>query len=193
MKKVLSRKPSEYLKQGIGHCGCYCVKAILQAYDMDVSCKPEELHLNLLGRITGSTIGKNYFTKMLKKYGIASQTKSVENMSDTQNLETLKRILNDNKPVMLRVGNGYIQSNKYNILMAKCVMHWLTLWGFDDENRLFYVYDPALPKKYWDTSLPVGNTTRTYNDMLRDWKIKTINPLYFPFMGRANSVFIEIK
>lgn len=31
------------------------------------------------------------------------------------------------------------------------------------------VYDSGLPKKCWDATLPIGNTTRTYKEILRDW------------------------
>lgn len=40
VKFILTRKPEEYLKQGLSHCGVYSLKAILSAYGKDNKIHP---------------------------------------------------------------------------------------------------------------------------------------------------------
>ena len=59
---------------------------------------------------------------------------------------------------MIRIGNGYDSSGEYHKIPAKIIGHWITLWGYDDAHKSFYVYDPYLAVNKYAT-LPTGNTT----------------------------------
>lgn len=48
------------------------------------------------------------------------------------------------------------------------IQHWIPLWGFSDEKGIFYIYDPAVPLRVHDKSIPVGNATRTFQQVARD-------------------------
>mgnify|MGYP001599440125 FL=1 len=138
------------------------------------------------------TLGKKYYVQILKTYGIRSERKTAENLFDYNKLILLKRLLMGNSPVMLRIGNGYV-SDKYNPIMGRFQGHWITLWGYDDNKNIFYIYDSGLPSKYWDKSLSIGNTVRTYNEILRDWNFGRWQPWTWLFTGIVNNLYIEIE
>ncbi|MEK7534514.1 MAG: C39 family peptidase [Patescibacteria group bacterium] len=166
---ILSRKPKQYLKQGLTHCGMYSIKAILSAYEKDIKNHPKEYHTNWIGQhLFSFAIGKRYHEKILEFHGLKAQGGTAKNLSDDEKIALIKTLLSQDNPVMARIGNGYL-SCTYSPIIGKVISHWITLWGYDDAKKLFYVYDPGLPKKCWDNTLPVGNTTRTYNEILRDW------------------------
>src|SRR3989338_708431 len=148
-KYILTIKPKEYLKQGPSHCGVYSIKAILSAYGLDDKTHPKYYHPNLFHQEISITWGKRYYTDILAKYGIDASMISAEGFSENEKLNILKNLLSHNAPVMIRTGNGYI-SDTYNPLLGKLITHWLTLWGYDDNHKIFYVYDSGLRKKFWN-------------------------------------------
>jgi hypothetical protein len=191
-KYIASIKPKEYLKQGLSHCGVYSVKAILSAYGKDNKVHPKEYHTNWIGRnLFSFATGEKYYNNILASYGIKSETKSAEDLSDKEKIELLKNILSKDTPVMIRIGNGYFPDKKYNPIIGKLMPHWITLWGYDDNKQLFYVYDSGLPVKFWDKSLPVGNTKRTHDEIIRDWNFGRLQPWCWNTSSR-NNLYVEI-
>ncbi len=190
-KYILSIKPKKYLTQGISHCGAYCIKAILSAYGRDTKTHPKYYHPNILGRLTGTTLGKNYYANILRSYNIDAEVRSAKQYANKEKITLLKSILASNTPVMVRIGNGY-RTNIHNPLLGKIIAHWITLWGYDDNNQLFYIYDSALPTRYWSKNIPTGNTTRTYQEILRDWNFGNIQFWYWPLVGRDTYTYIQI-
>lgn len=172
------------------HCGVYSVKAILSAFGLDKNTHPKYYHPHWIGRLTGSTFGRQYYVNILKRYGVDAEIKSAEKISDDKRIALIKKLLNNNTPVMIRIGNGYM-SNQYNFIIGKLMPHWITLWGYDNDKQLFYVYDSGLPKKYWE-ELPTGNTTRSYENILRDWRFGKLQPWTWPFVGIATHLYIKI-
>lgn len=166
-KFALSVSPKKYLKQGISHCGAYCVKAILSAYKKDTKNKPEEYHTNWIGRIAGVGLVKKYYVKILKSHGIEARVGNAKNLPDGKKLKLLKKLLSNNNPVMLHVSNGYSQNGNYNPIQVAVVRHWITLWGYNDKEQVFYVYDSAVPKKLYDKDIPIGNKKRS---LFRDFE-----------------------
>src|SRR3989344_5428262 len=152
---------------------------------------PKEYHPNFFGRLTGLTLSKQYLVDILKSYGLNARVGYAENLSDQEKLDLLKTNLAEDKPVMVRIGNGYILSNKHNPVLGKIVGHWITLWGYDNENQIFYVYDSGLLRKYWNKSIPIGNTTRTYQEILRDWNFGGFQ-LWYWFITRKNNMYVKV-
>jgi len=58
---------------------------------------------------------------------------------------------------------------------------------------MFYVYDSGLPQRFWNESQAVGNTARTFGEILRDWRFGLWQPWAWPVTGRDNFVYIEVK
>lgn len=172
--KILSRAPKQYLEQGLIHCGAFSVKAILSAYGKDVKDNPRDYHTNFLAKYiatspTGPTPAS--WVRVLKSYGVPAELGNTKGMTDEKRIEFLKKILDTDSPAMIRIGNGYSKNGKYHPLAAKFISHWITLWGYDDEKQIFYVYDSYVPVKRQDKNIPIGNTTRTFAEILRDWKM----------------------
>jgi len=191
-KHILSIRPKHYLKQGPSHCGAFCAKAILEALGKDTKSHPTEYHPTKLGKLTGMTLGRNYYVNILKLNGVNCQIKSAKILNLQEKLDLLKSLLQENLPVMLRIGNGF-DTNIYNLILGKIVAHWITLWGYDDNKKTFYIYDSGLPETYWNKTLPIGNTTRTYNEIARDWSFGKYQFWAWPFMGVSSFDYIQIK
>jgi len=191
-KYILSKKPKKYLKQGISHCGAYSVKAMLGACGLDTKARPEDYHLYGFNRIVGTTVGKDYYSKILNINGLKAETKTAEDLSEKEKLNLLKKLLGKDTPVMLRIGNGYL-NNKYNPIFGKIAGHWITLWGYDDNTQTFYVYDSGLPERYWDKKLPIGNTTRAYQEILRDWNFGRYQFWSWLLAGISRFIYIDLS
>jgi len=191
-KYILPIKPAEYLKQGPMHCGAYSVKGILSAFGLDTRRRPKEYHPTWVGKVTGLSIGKNYWANILRSHGIQAERKTAAHLPDAEKLYLLKALLAGGNPVMVRIGNGYFLGRWYNPLFGWMVAHWMTLWGYDDDKEIFYVYDSAFSRRYWNASLPVGNTTRTYAEILRDWRFGWWQCWYW-YMGRGSHVYVGVR
>ncbi len=188
---ILTIKPKEYLKQGLSHCGVYSLKAILSAYGKDVKNHPKEYHTNWIGKyLLSFATGKSYYDKIFAFFGLKTETKSAEKLPNEKRSELLKTLLSKNTPVMIRIGNGYF-SDRYSPILGRVIPHWITLWGYDDKKRLFYVYDSGLPTKFWDKTLPAGNTIRTYREILRDWRFGRWQPWAWNNSVK-NNLYVEI-
>lgn len=186
-KFTLSRKPKEYLKQGLSHCHVYSIKGILSAYGKDVKQNPEDYHISRIRRAIGVIWNPEILVKILSSYGMSAEAKTAEHLSTEERLTLLKRLLANDTPVMIRIGNGYLPNGKYLTMLGKVVGHWITLWGYNDEERVFYVYDSVVPKKRYDKDIPIGNKKRTYAEISRDWKGALIPWVFKKYL------YIEIK
>ena len=82
-------RPKEYLQQRMRYCGGYCIKAILSAYRLDGGKEPK-YYLSSLKKSFGFTTPK-IIQNVLKKYGVASKIKRVNNLPDNKKLETIKK------------------------------------------------------------------------------------------------------
>jgi len=169
MIKILSHRPKEYLEQGLTQCGAYSVKAIISSYRKDDKKHPREYQPNFLAKYTGINRGLILWPKVLQSYGISAEKGDAKNLSDEQRTELLKKLINEDKVVMLRIGNGYSKSGKYSSFVASFMGHWITLWGYNDDEKVFYVYDSYVSLERHDKTIPIGNTKRTYAEILRDW------------------------
>ncbi len=178
-KYVLSRRPKEYLKHGLSHCGAYSVKAILSAYGKDMHYHPREYHPTWIGKVTGISWSKSSWVDVLALYGLRSNFGSATTLSDREKINLLKTQLSRNTPLMVCIGNGYLSDGRYKRLRALLIGNWITLWGYDDAKKIFYVYDSCVPPNRYESGIPIGNTVRTYKQMLRDWKGSITNKLLF--------------
>jgi hypothetical protein len=165
MKFIVSRKPKEYLKQGLTGCGAYSVKGILSAYGKDDKRHPLQYSITAVLPIIATW---RRWVRILRGYGLNAERRSVKGLSSECRLSTLKGLIQQDTPVMLSIGNGYRGCGVWSKWQWRVVNHWITLWGFDDEKNLFYIYDSAVPKRCYDANLPNGNVARSYNQVLRD-------------------------
>lgn len=165
MNFVVSKKPKEYLKQGLTGCGAYSIKGILSAYGKDDKKHPLEYSITAVLPFIATW---RRWVRILQSYGLNARCDFARALSPEERLVRLKELLRRDTPVMLLIGNGYRGCGKWNKWQWRVVSHWVTLWGFDDEKGLFYVYDSAVPRRCYDESIPIGNVVRSYRQVVRD-------------------------
>lgn len=168
-KFIISRRPKEYLQQGLSHCGAYSVKGILSAYGKDKKQHPREYHTNWLSHFTGIYFDIQQWPQVLRSHGLKAEAKFAKGMTDEQRLLLLKSLLAKDAPVMIHVGNGYSPRGRYIPLQAIFVGHWITLWGYEDSQQIFYIYDSFVSPQHYSADIPIGNVKRTYQEVLRDF------------------------
>ena len=166
-RAIIKVKPKKYLQQGMRYCGGYTIKAILSAYNLDDGRCPKE-YLPLLIKSLGFTLPGD-FKKVLQKYGLKVSIQRANKFSNTEKLELLKKELNRNHPVVISIGNGYSPPGKYSSLRRHLIAHWISIWGYDDNKKVFYIYDSYADPKSYD-EVPIGNVKRSYDQILRDWR-----------------------
>ncbi|MDA1317329.1 MAG: hypothetical protein O3B87_04900, partial [bacterium] len=67
----------------------------------------------------------------------------------------------------------------HSALKNLLVGHFVSVWGYDDTEGVFYIYDSTVPKEYYSKNIPIGNIKRPYKDFLRDWN----GSIYCKFFG----------
>lgn len=161
-------KPVRYLSQGLTNCGLYAVEGVLSAYGKNLEkMHPSKFHMNFVQYIFGLTPA-SLITKVLGKFGIAAQIGDASTWSNEKRLEYLKQTLATGRPIIIRIGGAYYGDGIYKPFWGKVIGHWVTLWGYNDETKQFYIYDSAVAYQHYQ-SVPVGNVSRSYIDVLRDW------------------------
>lgn len=168
MIKILNRRPKEYLEQGLTQCGAFSVKAIISAYGKDDGRRPRDYNATILGKLF-SLVGTKTWLRVLRSYGLNAERGETKNLSNEERLKFLKETIDHESAIMIRIGNGFLKNGQYNPLVAYFVGHWITLWGYDDEKQIFYIYDSYVPLARHNKTIPIGNTIRTFSEVLRDW------------------------
>jgi len=184
-KYIVNRKPKEYLKQGKVHCGVYTAKAVLEAFGKGVHRNPREYHVSFLNKITGCMFRDQDLVNVFKKYGLQTKVKCAKNLEGEQKLQVLKKTLLNNRPIPVFISNGYKYTKngiEYSELKSFLVGHIISVWGYNDKEKVFYIYDSAVPKSHYD-KISIGNIKRTYKEFLRDWQgaiyRKFLNPYVY--------------
>lgn len=81
----------------------------------------------------------------------------------------LRGHIDSHEPVMLAIGNGHLSRTSDSAPARSPVGHFITVYGYDAERDVFFVYDPCLRGEP-PAPLPAGNVERTSVEILRDWK-----------------------
>ena len=183
--KVINKKPKEYLQQKLRYCGGYVIKGILSAYNLDDGRHPKK-YLPIIQRLNLKSFGMTtpiVISKSLEKYGLSALIKRANKFSDSKKIKLIKNELNKDHPVILLIGNGYSHNGKHYPIGRYLFAHWITIWGYNDNEEVFYIYDSFYHKK---DRMPVGNVKKTYPQVLRDWKgtFYTSDFLYIPVIKK---------
>lgn len=56
-----------------------------------------------------------------------------------------------------------------SILIRKKPLHWIAIGGYDDEKKIFYIYDSSFGLNSTNPNLPIGNSTIKYEDLDKLW------------------------
>jgi fructoselysine-6-P-deglycase FrlB-like protein len=165
---IVPKEPIQYLVQGRVHCGVYAAKGILSTYGSDSHNHPREYHVNWWNKLSGRMF-PGEVVKVLRENGLDSQLVVAPASSPEETLSFLKHSLIEGKPIIMVIRNGYNREGKFSWFRYFLSWgHFMTIYGYDDEQELFYLYDSAVPKHMHKAGLPIGNTTRTFQETVRD-------------------------
>lgn len=78
--------------------------------------------------------------KVLRKNGLEYEILKARKMDNEKKLNFLKSYLKRG-PIILLIGNGQTKKHFFSRKKALTHRHYITLWGFDDKEGIFYVYD----------------------------------------------------
>lgn len=180
--KIAVSLPSSYPKQKGMSCGETNARSVIESFGLSYQRPPSPgLSVRLFGY---SLLGS--LQTLFESHHVRAPIRSAAGNDETKKLDLLRSHLETGYPVVIAIGNGHLRRGEYYPAARLILGHYLTLYGFDDPTETFFVYDSYLDG-HPDCWLPAGNETRTYSEILRDWR----GPFYYPLIGRRY-VYIPI-
>jgi hypothetical protein len=177
---ILKNAPIHYPHQEGLTCGETNIRGILSGFNIPYSpAKSPRLRIRLFGYSFIQDI-----SELLEIHGLSAPIHHANRLTDQRKLEVIQDHIYNGEPVLLAIGNGYLQRGEYTPLARYFIGHFITIYGYSDREKVFYIYDPYLKDPY-PGEIPVGNETRTYQELLRDWQ----GPFYYKLIG-MDHVFI---
>jgi hypothetical protein len=181
--KVVSYFPREYPHQLGLTCGEFNLMGIVDAFDLDYQ-QLERPRLRI--RMFGFSFIQD-IVERLQAHGLSAPVRLANRLSDREKLALLKDHLDQDQPVLIAIGNGHFSRSRFAPVARYFVGHLITLFGYSDHHRCFYVYDPYLAGPYTG-DIPVGNEVRSYEQLLWDWQ----GPFYYRFIG-MDHVYVPVS
>ena len=146
-------------------CGMYTLKAVIEWYN---GSQVNNHKYYVSGRFSKKTwyMFPPWLMKVLWQSWLSAKRIHCRWMRQEKKLETLKTLLHT-WPVILLISHAYSSKREFSFRRAFSLQHYITLWWYDDEKRIFYVYDSNTEKSHHrGTTLPVGNIILNYNKLL---------------------------
>lgn len=147
-------------------CGMYALKAIIEWYNGN------QIN-NYKNYASGRFSRKAWYMfpwwlmKVLSEAWLATKKIHCRWMKKKEKIEVLKSLLHK-WPVILLISHAYNSKRNFSFCRAFALQHYITLWWYDDEKRIFYVYDSNTEKMHHKgDTLPVGNIILDYDRLLR--------------------------
>jgi len=147
-------------------CGMYTLKAVIEWYNGN---QINNYRSYASGRLSKKTwyMLPWWLIKVLRQHGLSSRRIHCRWTRKEKKIETLKSLLHT-WPVILLISHAYSSTRNFSFRRALTLQHYITLRWYNDEKRIFYVYDSNTEKAHyiWST-LPVGNIILNYDSLLR--------------------------
>ncbi len=168
MQYIVPKFPSSFpSKDGRrGTCGMYTLKAVIEWFNGSQINNYRYYASGWLSRVTWYML-PGALTKVLKQHGLSSKRIHCRWMKREKKFDRLKTLL-QKWPVILLISHAYSSTRIFSFRRAFTLQHYITLWWYDDEKRIFYVYDSNTEKTHHKgDTLPVGNIILEYDRLLR--------------------------
>lgn len=151
-------------------CGMYTLKAIIEWYTQSQINNYKYYADGLLGKLTGFMFPHSLL-RVLSRAWITAKRIHCRFLSKDKKIARLHTLL-QKWPVILLISHAYSSKTNFSFLRAFTLQHYITVWWYDDNKRLFYVYDSNTQKSHytWDV-LPVGNIVLDYDHLLWYWRL----------------------
>lgn len=176
----VKRSPGSYPHQEGLTCGEFNAKGVIEGFR--VSYRPPATQ-PLRIRIFGYSFIQD-ISKLLAAHGVSAPVRFAAHLSSEQKLSTIRRHIDEDRPVIIAIGNGHLRRGYYSPLARMFIGHFITVYGYSSVDDRFLIYDPYLEGSYPE-EIPVGNEVRTAREMLRDWS----GPIYYKLI-RMDHVYI---
>jgi len=148
----------------------YTLKAVIEWYNGSQVNNYKNYANNRLGRKFWYMLPWTLI-KVLYHHWLSVQQVHCRWMSKPKKLEVLTSLLHHG-PVILLISHAYSSKRDFSFRRAFSLQHYITLWWYDDEKRMFYVYDSNTEKTHHKgTTLPVGNILLEYDKLLLYWRL----------------------
>lgn len=114
--------------------------------------------------------------KVLRKNGLEYESIRAKKMSSEVKLQFLKDHLKRG-PLILLIASGMTKKKHFSRIKALTHWHYITLWGYHEQEKVFYVYDS---NTYLETEqyLMKGTIKVPYDFILKVWSIGATKLLY---------------
>ena len=183
MEKIICHLPEEYPKQQGLTCGETNLKNILNAFRIPYQ-QPEQVRIRI--RLLGYSFIKD-IAEQLNNHGLSASIQRATEVNSQEQLQIIKRYIDQDQPVLVAIGSGYLRRDVYSPLARLFIGHYITIYGYSDVDNVFYVYDSSLDGDYPD-HIPAGNDTRRYSDFIRDWR----GPIYYALI-RMKNIYLPVN
>ena len=77
---------------------------------------------------------------VLKENNIQGTLSCCRNIADTDKINLLKQKIS-HTPVILLISHAYTKKSKFKLINAILFQHYISIWGYNDDKKVFYVYD----------------------------------------------------
>ena len=167
---LVEKTPPEWFplrKRKIWWCAHYSLKAVIEWKNEKIK-NLEDYSVDWWSRNT-YLMTPWWILKVLKKNKLKYSILKAKKLKKEEKLFLLKQNLKDG-PIILLVANWQTKKRWFN--RGKALIHWhyITLWWYDDNKKIFYVYDSNTKRKTqnevleWTLKVP-------YKYILKSWWI----------------------
>ncbi len=181
--KVVKYTPKKYPRQQGLTCGEFNVMGILDGFN--IRYQPS-VNKPLRVKLFGFSFIRD-ISVLIQKHGLSAPVKHASKFVDQERIKIIKKHIEQDEPVLIAIGNGHLSRSSYSPIARFFIGHFITIYGYNNNKEIFYVYDPYLKGNYHQ-EIPAGNEVRTYKELLRDWN----GPFYYRFIN-MNHVYIAVS
>jgi hypothetical protein len=179
---VVKYTPEHYPRQEGFTCGETNLKGILTGFKLTY-IPPQSIRFRI--RLFGYSFIQD-ISDLLETHGLSAPVSSANQLTDPEKIAIIKNHIDNDRSVLLAIGNGYLQRGVYTPIARYFIGHFITIYGYSNEEQVFYIYDPYLKGSY-PGDLPVGNDIRSFNELLRDWN----GPVYYKLIN-MDHVYVPV-
>lgn len=174
---LISDTPPEWFplrNRKIWGCAHYSLKAVIE-WKKKIKKPIEDYSADWWSRST-YLMTPWWITKVLKKYKLKYSIIKAKTLTKDEKLFLLKYNLKQ-WPIILLVANGQTKKKRFSRRRALVHRHYITLWWYDEKNKMFYVYDSNTKRKTekdimeWTIKVP-------YKYILKEWGIWASKIIY---------------